>query len=126
MQHGATGENPHRVARGILQDVADVGVGVTGGVHDLESERPDVNKVAVGHRAPLVTHVVTAGDNVFGTDCAGQFEAAGDVVVVDVGFKHVSDCHGVLVGEVEHSVDVALRIDDRCDAPVADQIAPVS
>jgi hypothetical protein len=89
-------------------------------------DRSGVDDVAVVDRAPTVVDVITGGYRVVGADGAGEFESSGHVVVVQVGFQHVSDADLVLVGEGEHAVDVALRIDDHGDAVVGDQIAAVT
>ena len=91
-------KTPMTVPCGVTQDVADVVVGVAGGVHDLQLDGSGVDDVAVGDGAALVVDVVSGGDHVFGAGDAGQFQSAGDVVVVDVGFQDVGDPHAAFVG----------------------------
>ena len=57
---------------------------------------------------------------------AGQFQTAGDVIVVNVGFQYVGDLHAAVGGEVEDPVDVALRVDHHRDVTVGDQVAAVA
>ena len=101
-----------------MQHVADVVVGVAGGVQHRKMHRPGVDGVAVGDGAPLVVDVVASGHDVLGAGGARQFQTAGDVVVVDVGFQHVGDPHAAVGGEVEYPVDVALRVDHDGDVTV--------
>ena len=117
---------PCTVPSASLQHVADVVVGVAGGVDDAELDGSGVDDVAVGDGASLVGDVVSGGHDVLGAGGAGQFQAAGDVVVVDVGFQDVGDPHAAVGGEVEDPVDVALRVDHHGDVTVGDQVAAVA
>ena len=110
----------------VVQDVADVVVGVAGGVDGPQLDRSGVDDVAVADGAALVGDVVAGGDDVLGFGDAREFQAAGDVVVVDVGFQDVGDPHAALAGEVEDPVDVALGVDDHGDVPFGDQVAAVA
>ncbi len=97
-----------------------------GGVHHLHVDRPGLDEVAVDHSAALVSEIVAGGNDVLGIDGAGEFEATGDVVVVDVGLEHVGDPHAVFGSELQDAVDVALRVDHHAHVTGADQIAAIA
>ncbi|GAA4125813.1 hypothetical protein GCM10022285_09480 [Streptomyces tunisiensis] len=56
----------------------------------------------------------------------GQLQAAGDVVVVHMGLRHIRDAHPTLRRCGDHLVDVARRIDDHRAAGAAGQVAAVA
>ena len=126
VQHGPAGEYTVHRAGGVLQHVADVVMGVARGVQDAELDGPGVDGVSVGDGVSLVVDVVAGGHDVHRAGRAGQFQAAGEVIVVDVGFEYVGNLHAVVGDEVEYPVDVALRVDHHRGVTVGDQVAAVS
>lgn len=125
-EHRTAGEHSDGSVVGIAQHIADVMMRVAGSVHDLESECSGVDDVAVDHRAPLVAEIVAGRNDVFGVHCPGQFETAGDVVVVDVRFEHVGDAYSAFGRQLQYSVDVALRVHHGTDVARADQVAAIA
>ena len=55
-------------------------------MHDLERRRSRVDDIAVDDCSALVFDRIAVRDDVFGTRGARKFQAASDVVVVDVSF----------------------------------------
>ncbi len=82
---------PTDVARRIFEGVADVFAGVPGRVDGAQCEGAAVDDLAVGDPAGGVTDVVTGRDDVLRPCCPGQLEAAGHIVVVQMGFEYVRD-----------------------------------
>nr|WP_242473343.1 hypothetical protein [Blastococcus sp. TML/M2B] len=126
VQHGAAGEDGLHGAVGVGERVADVVVGVPRRVQHPQSHRAGLEHVAVGGRHALVRHVVPGGDDVPRADRPGELEAAGQVVVVQVGLQDQRDAHAALPGRRQHAVDVALGVDHDADPTVADQVAAVA
>ena len=87
---------------------------------------PTGTSSVVGDRRAVVGHLIGGVDEVPGSDAFGQGQAAGDVVVVDVGLEHVADPHALLGGQVEDAVDVALGIDHERHLAVVDEIAAIT
>ena len=87
---------------------------------------PTGDHVAVGDRVPVERHRVGGVHVVGRAGRAGQGQAAGDVVVVDVGLEHVGHRDPAAGGQREHPVDVALRVHHERDRAVGDQVAPVA
>jgi hypothetical protein len=87
---------------------------------------PDVEGVAVAQRIPLKGHRVGGVEQVSGADGAGEGQAAGDVVVVDMGFHHMGDVDTGRVGQVDDPVDVALRVDHQRGGAVVGEVAAVA
>ena len=85
-----------------------------------------LDDLPVRHGGAVEGHVVLAVDEVLGTGALREREAAGDVVVVDVGLEDVRQAYAVLLEEVEHAVDVALWVDDERDLAVVDEVAAVA
>ena len=56
----------------------------------------------------------------------GQCQPAGHVVVVDVGLEDVGEPDVVFLEQVQHPVDVALRVDHERDLAVVDEVAAVA
>ena len=87
---------------------------------------PDLDGLAVRDRGALEGDLVGGIDEVRRTGAPGQGEAAGDVVVVDVGLEDVGQPDLVLGQQVEDPVDVALRVDHERDLAVVDEVAAVT
>ena len=85
VEHGAAGEDCDRLAAPV-QNVTDVVMSMPWGVHDLERRRSRVDDIAVDDCSALVFDRIAVRDDVFGTRGARKFQAASDVVVVDVSF----------------------------------------
>ena len=86
----------------------------------------DLDRLAVTDRGPLEGDLVLGVDVVRRAGALGQSEAAGDVVVVDVGLEDVGQPHLVLLQQVQDAVDVALRVDHEGDLAVVDHVAAVA
>jgi hypothetical protein len=56
----------------------------------------------------------------------GQLQPAADVVVVDVGLQHVGDPKALGAHDVEHPIDIALRVDRERGRAVVDQVAVIA
>lgn len=106
-------------------DVGEVVVGVAGGGEDGDGEAAELQDVAVPDALPLELHRLVGGDEVGHPQRAGEVEATGDVVVVDVGLEDVGQSDPVGIEDLQHPVDVALRVDDQGGAAVADDVAAV-
>ena len=85
------------------------------GLHRVAVDDADVGK----------RHVVVGRQRVGGAGCAGELQPAGDVVVVHVRLEHVGDLDARASGQVEDTVDVALRVHDHGDLAVVHQVAAV-
>ena len=86
----------------------------------------DRDGLAVTDRGAVERHLVLGVDVVRRAGALGQGEAAGDVVVVDVGLEHVGEPHLVFIQDVQDAVDVALRVDHKGDLAVVDHVAAVA
>jgi hypothetical protein len=104
----------------------DVVRGVARGVDDVDGQLADGEGVTVTHRQRLVGHLHIARNDVGGAVPPGQFQAAGDVVVVDVGLSHVRQRQAVLGEQFVDPVEVPLRIDDEGGRAVMGDIAAVT
>ncbi len=86
--------------------------GVSGGGQRFEDEAGvDGDAVAVVDGCPLEGDAGLGGHEIGGAREASQFQAAGDVVVVDVRLGDVRDPHPAAGRRREHPVDVARRVD---------------
>ena len=88
--------------------------------------RAHLDHVTVTHRDPLVGHPVGGVDVVRRAGRPCQRQAAGDVVVVQVGLEDVGDPHPRPLRQGEHPVDVTLRVDHQGDLTVMGQVAAVA
>ena len=88
--------------------------------------RADLDDVAIFHRNPVEGHRVGRVDVVGRPGGPGQRQPAGHVVVVQMGLEHVGDPHSAGRGQVQHTVDVPLRIHHHGDVPVMREVAPVA
>ena len=97
VEHRPAGEHrPLTAARavaGVAEDVADVMVGVAGGVQHPHPHPPRLDHLALPHGGVLELHTAAGRQQVARPGAAGELEAAGDVVVVHVGLQHVRDPH---------------------------------
>jgi hypothetical protein len=125
VEHRAAREHGDRPSLGVAERVREVGRGVAGGVQgrDPHGARGQLVAVADAHRRDV--EVVVGGEHVGGTEPLGERGAARDVVVVDVRLEHVGDGQAAGRDQVEHPVEVALRIDDDGDLTVGRQVAAV-
>ena len=85
-----------------------------------------VDDLTVVDGASRVCDVVSGRDHVLGSGDLCELQAAGDVVIVDVGLQDVGDSNVMVAGEVQHSVDVALGVHDPGDRAVGDEVAAVA
>ena len=126
VEQGSAGEHRHRLTAG-GQGVGEVAERVPGcGQGPHHHRRAHGHVLIVGDRGPVVGDLVGGVDEVRGAGALGQGQAAGDVVVVDVGLEHVADPHAFGGGQVEDAVDVALRVDHERHLPVVDEVAAVA
>jgi hypothetical protein len=95
-------------------------------VDDPHPHVAGLEHVSVVHRQPLVLDGVVGVDAVLRTDLLGEPEAAGHVVVVDVRLEHVRDAQATRLGDGQHPVDVALRVDDHGDGAVVGDVGAVA
>ncbi|CAO0834343.1 hypothetical protein SMICM17S_13243 [Streptomyces microflavus] len=86
----------------------------------------DVHTVAVGDGDAGEGDVRAGRHEVVGSGDPGEFESAGDVVVVDVGLHHVGDPHSAPGGCRQDLVDVARRVHRHRGALAAGQVAAVA
>ena len=128
VQQRAAGEHRDHLARGrVLKRVSQMCERVPGGGEHPDPHRPpDRHHVAVDDRGPVERHRVGCVHVIGRAGGAGQGQAAGDVVVVDVGLEHVGHRDPAVGGQGEYPVDVALRVDHERGRAVGDQIAPVA
>ncbi len=116
-----------RVELGVVEDEGEVGERVAGGrQHSDAHTSTHLDDVSVRYGGAGEGDVVLAIDEVLGAGPLRESEAAGDVVVVDVGLEDVREAYGVLVEEGQHAVDVALRVDDERDLAVVHEVAAVA
>ena len=86
---------------------------------------PDRDHIAVADRDPAESHVVGPVHVIPGTGLAGQRQAAGHVVIVNVGLEHMGDL-GPPAGRCrQHPVNVPLRIHHQRGSPVGRQVTAV-
>jgi hypothetical protein len=124
----AAGEDGHLLAGGgITQRVGQVGVGVAGR-REGRDDHPAAHGhlLAVGDGRAVEGDVVRAVDQVGRAGLLGEGQPTGHVVVVDVGLEDVGQAHAVLVQQLEHPVDVSLRVDHECDVAVVGEVAAVT
>jgi hypothetical protein len=82
--------------------------------------------VAGPDRVALVGDLVLGVDVVRRAGALGEGEAAGQVVVVDVGLEDVGEPRPRVVEQGEHAVDVALRVDHQGHLAVVHEVAAVA
>ncbi len=73
----------------------------------------------------LIGNVIGCVDVVGRAGDLRKGQSAGDVVVVDVGLEDVGDEYTRRADELEHAVDVTLRVDHERDLAVMDEVAAV-
>ena len=118
---------PSRRSAPSVERVAEVGEGVAGrGQRGDPHPVADRDGLAVADRGALEGDVVVLVDEVRRAGAAGERQPAGDVVVVDVGLEDVGEPDAVLLEQVQHPVDVALRVDHEGDLAVVDEVAAVA
>ena len=66
-----------------------------------QPNRACVDDVSVADRTSGVCDVFAGGYNVLGVGGASEFEAAADVIVVDVRLQNVRDAHTTVLGGLE-------------------------
>ncbi len=94
--------------------------------HHLDPEAARCQRVAVAELQPVEGDRVGRVHPVPGAGAPRELEAAGDVVVVDVGLEDQAGGHAG-AGEVPlDPVDVALRVDDHRHAAVVDHVTAVT
>ena len=123
IQQASAGEDGLLIA--VRHDVREVRVRVAGCCDGLDPQLADGDDLAVGDGLALVVDGVRRVDEVGRAGLAGKDEAAGDVVVVDVGFGDVGDPCARVRGGSQDAVGVALGVDDKCDLAVVNEVAAV-
>ena len=103
-----------------------MGVGVAGGVQHPQPHSAGLQHLTVAHRDVVKGNAAAFGQYVGGSDALGQLEAAGHVVVVDVGLDHVADLQPARGDQVQDAVEVALGVDHHGDLTVGGEVAPVA
>ena len=98
-QQRAAGEHGAGGVQIVRDPVGGVGVGMAGRVEHAHGERSDAQLVAVRDPSGLVAEPGSRGHRVGGPVPEGEREAAGHVVVVEVGLEDVGEPHAVLVRE---------------------------
>ncbi len=126
VEQRATGEHPVHPPVVVLEHVGQVREGVPGRVDRPQPQLPGAHDVAVMDGAPTEGHLVVGGDEVLGADPLREGQPAGHVVVVDVRLGHVGDADPGRPRQVEHPVDVALRIDRDRHPAGGHQVAAVA
>ena len=127
VQQRTAGEHADLLVAVASEDVGEVGERVAGGCQRSDAHpSTHLDDLSVRHGGAGEGHVVLAIDEVLGTGALREGEAAGDVVVVDVGLEDVGEAHAVLVEQREDAVDVALRVDHEGDLAVVHEVAAVA
>ncbi len=86
----------------------------------------DLDDVSVADGGALERDRVGGVDVIGRAGGLGKGQPAGEVVVVDVRLKDVGDAHTGLVGDGEHSVDVALGVHDHGHLAVVREVGAVA
>ena len=114
-------------AAGVGQGVGEVGEGVPGSrQRGHPHPAPDLDGLRVADRGALEGDLVGGVDVVRRAGAPGQRQPTGHVVVVDVGLEDVGEPDTVLLEQVQHPVDVALRVHHERDLAVVDEVAAVT
>ena len=109
----------------VVDDKGEVGVGVARGGDGFDRQRTDPDGLPVRDRLPLEVNRVRGVHEVARAVRPGQFEPAGEVVVVDVGLGDVGDGDAGVAGGCLDAVRVPLRVDDQRHGAVMDEVAAV-
>jgi len=126
VQQRAAGEHRMRAAAG-LEHVGQMGEGVPRrGQHPDPQHRADLDDVAIFHRHAVEGHRIGGVDVVGRPGGPGQRQPAGHVVVVQMGLEHVGDPHTLGRGQVQHPVNIPLRIHHHGNVAVVREVAPVT
>ena len=94
--------------------------------HGGHAQAADADGVAVPDGGAVEGDLVVGVDEVRGTRAQRQGETAGDVVVVEVRLQDVGQPDAVTLEDLEHPVDVALRVDDERDLAVVHDVRAVA
>ena len=125
-KHRPAGEDRGRLAVPRAQHVGKMAGGVPWRVHGGDGEAAGAEPGAVADTRPAERDVLGGRHDVGRPGRPGQRQAAGHVVVVDVGLQHVRDAHAMLGCDRQDPVDVPLGVDDdRCLAVVR-EVAAIS
>ena len=125
VQHRAAAEDRRWSVRG-AHDVAEVVMGVTRRVYDVDPERPHGEVIAVGDRDVVEAQGLGGGVDVPRAGEAGERQPSADVVVVDVRLRDVADAHASTFDDCQDAIDVAVGVDDQCRVAVVDDVGQVS
>ncbi len=126
VQQRAAGEDRAHLAGG-LERVRQVRERVPGrGQHPDPQHRTDLDEIPVTGGHPVEGHLIGPVDVIGRPGRPRQRQPAGHVVVVQMGLEDVRDPHSPGRGQVQHPVDVALRVDDQGDLAVVREIATVT
>jgi len=97
-----------------------------GGQHPHPHPVADRDHVPIGDAGPVEGHLVGGVDVVGRPGGPGQRQPAGHVVVVQMGLEHVGDPHTLGRGQVQHPVNIPLRIHHHGNVAVVREVAPVT
>src|SRR5690606_16192697 len=101
--------------------------GVAGGGVDGQAQGgADRYVFAVAYRSAGEGGLLFGGGQVGCAGGLGQGQAAGDVVVVQVGFGYVGEAYAEAAGRGDEAVDVAVGVDDHAGFAVVCQVAAVA
>jgi hypothetical protein len=115
------------LTRCIVEDITHVLAGVAGRVDDAQAETCCIDHVAVVHAASRISDLlVAAGNDILCAGHSGQLEPARHIIVVQVRLQDVGDALGVVAEQLNHPVDVTLRVNDNSRMIVDDHIAAVA
>jgi len=128
VQQRAAGEDCHLFAgAGVGEHVGQVSERVARrGDRGDPHPRPDLDGFAVAHRGPLEGHLVLGVDQIRGAGAPGEGEAAGDVVVMDVGLEDVRQPQAILGEQGQDAVDVPLRVHHEGNLAVMHEVTAVA
>jgi hypothetical protein len=109
----------------VFHDEGQVRVRVPRRGEGFDGKGADPDALAVGDGGALKHHRISGIDEVTRAVRLRQFQAAGEVVVVDVGLGYVGDGHPGAAGGGFDPVRVPLRVDDERYRAVMDEVAAV-
>ena len=98
---------------------------MAGRLHGAQLDAADAQRVAVAHGAVRELRARGGAEDDLRAGARGELAMAADEVRVEVRLHDVFDGQPALARRVEVLIDVALRIDDRAFAAVANQVRRV-
>lgn len=101
-------------------------MGVSGGRDRRHPQRADRDCLAVRDWLMLKLNFIRCVDEVDSILASCQHQTAGQVVIVQMGFRDVRDSHTSIRRSLLNPVRITLRIDDQRHLPVMHEIRAVS